>query len=108
LAQASQVRKAVNPGAVTIGPAWLQCVAAYQIETGELEALPGVNQVRARDVAEQVRLASARRARTRASQKLKSEIRLHSVAPMNRQLVSDLLDVRRFQAHISILAGYRS
>ena len=36
---------------MTIGPAWLQCVAAYQIETGEMEALPGVNQVRARDVA---------------------------------------------------------
>src|SRR6266404_3679739 len=99
LPQSTQISKAVNPGAVTILPARLQRIAAYEIKAGKLEALLGVVQVRAQDIAEHIRLATARRAGACASQKLEIEIRLGSVVPMNRKFVSDLLNVRRFEAH---------
>ena len=108
LFQATQITKAVNSATVSILPARLQRVAAYQIEAGKLEASLGVADARARDVPKHIRLATARRTGTCASQEFEAEIRFLSVVPMNRQLVSDLLDVRRFQTHMSILAGCRS
>src|SRR6266446_10361656 len=82
LPQATQISKAVNPSAVTVLPAGLQRIAAYEIKAGKLEALPGVGHTRAQDIAEHIRLATARRAGTCASQKLEVEIRLGSVVPM--------------------------
>ncbi len=94
---------------MSIAPARLQRVTADNFETGELKTCLGVTHVRPHDVAEYIRFAAARRARTRAAQKLQIEERLCPVVPLNGQLIPDLLNVLWFQGHeVSILTGCRS
>ena len=88
---------------MSIAPARLQRVTADNFEAGEFKTCLGVTHVRAHDVAEHIRFAAARRARTRAAQKLQIEERLCPVVPLNGQLIPDLLNIRRLQTHMSIL-----
>ena len=88
-------------------------IRAQEVNPAKLELLYrkefALSQVRPGDIAEHVRLAAARRARTRAAQKLQIEERLCSVVPLNGQLTPDLLNVLWFQGHeVSILTGCRS
>src|SRR5437879_2215371 len=107
--QTPQILKAVNAGAVSIAPARLQRVTADNFEPGELKTFVRVSHVQSGDIAEHIRLAAARRARTRAAQKLQIEERLCLVVPLNGQLTPDLLNVLWFQGHeVSILTGCRS
>ena len=99
LRQAAEVSKAINPGAVSIRPTGLHCVTAHEIESDKLEAFVRVAHVRTRNVTEHIRLAAARRARTRAPQQFKFQKRFGPVIPGNGQFVSDLLDIIRFKSH---------
>ena len=63
LRQTAKISKAINPGAVSIGPAGLQRITAYQIESEKLEALVGVAHMRTHNMAQHVRFAAARCAR---------------------------------------------
>jgi hypothetical protein len=73
LTQASQIRKAINAGAVSIAPAGLQGVSSHQIESDELEAFVAVAYpaTAGRNMTEDIRLAAARGAWARAPQHLK-------------------------------------
>src|SRR5882762_6040560 len=106
--QPPQVLETVNPSVVSIVPARLQCVTADDDETVELKAGVGMTDLRSQNISEHVRFATASRARTRATEELKVEIRFAAVAPLNRQLVTDLLNIFRRQSHgVSSLAGCR-
>src|SRR4029077_12476198 len=98
LRQTAEISKAINPGAVSIGPAGLQCVTAHQIESDKLEALVGVAQVRTHNLTEHIRLAAASRARTGTPQQFEFQKRFGAVIPGNSQFVSDLLDVARLKS----------
>lgn len=97
--QSAQVSKAINSGAVSVGPARLQCVATYEIEAHELETLVRISHMRPRDITEHVGFAPASGARTRASQRLELEKRFRAVIPGDGKLVSYLLNVRWFEPH---------
>ena len=99
LRQTAEISKAINPGAVSVGPAWLDCITAHQIESGELEALVGVAHMRTRNLTEHIRLATASRARACAPQQFEFQKRFGAVIPGNGQFVSDLLDVRWLKSH---------
>src|SRR5262249_44749446 len=68
LSQPSQISKAINTGAVTIGPAGLQRVTTNQIEADQPKALVGITDEWTRSIAQQIRFATACRTRTCASQ----------------------------------------
>src|SRR5438046_6367628 len=108
LSQTSWILKTVNTGAVSVAPSWLHSIAAHDAETDKNKALLRISQMRTRDVAQHVRLATARRAWTRATEKLQIEIRFRPVVPVNRKFTSDLLNIGWFQTHwFPILAKYR-
>ena len=58
---------------MSVGPAGLDCITAHQIESDELEALVSVAHMRTHNLAENIRLATATRARTRAPEQFKFE-----------------------------------
>jgi hypothetical protein len=99
LRQTAEISKAINPGAVSVGPTGLQCVTAHQIESDEFEALVGVAHKRTHNLPEHIRLAAASRARTRAPQQFEFQKRFGAVIPGNSQFVSDLLDVGWLKSH---------
>jgi len=101
LRQTPQVSKAINARAVSIRPTWLQRISAYKIEAGKLKTLVCVSHMRAQHIAQRVRLATTRCARTRAPEHLEFQIRFLSIVPANRQFVSDLLNVCWLQTHLS-------
>ena len=63
LRQTAEISKAINPGAVSISPAGLQCITADKIESEKLEALVGVAHMRTHNMTQHVRFAAARCAR---------------------------------------------
>jgi hypothetical protein len=99
LFQTPQISKAVNSAAVSIRPARLQRITAYQIEAGELETLLGVAYARARDIAEHIRFTAARCTWTYTPQRFEVEKRFLPVVPGNGKLIADLLNVCWLQAH---------
>src|SRR5580765_3950614 len=99
LCQTAEISKAINPGAVSIGPAGLQCVTAHQIESDKLEALVRVAHVRTRNVTEHIRLAATSRARAGTPQWFEVQKCFCTVVPGDGDLVSDLLDVARLKSH---------
>jgi len=84
---------------MSILPTRLQGIAANQIEADKLKALVGVSDVWPRNVAQHIRFATARRARTGATQHFKFEKRFGAIVPSDRKLVSDLLNIGRLQTH---------
>ena len=66
--QPPQVLETVNPSVVSIVPARLQGVTADDDETVELKAGDGMTDLRSQDISEDIRLATASRARTRATE----------------------------------------
>src|SRR5437588_2231813 len=99
----------VNAVAVSIAPTGLDGITADQIDTRQLKAFRRVSHVRSHNVAQHIRLSAARGAGTGAAKKLEAEIRFRPIVPMNGELISDFLNVRRFQTHgLSILARCRS
>jgi hypothetical protein len=101
LRQAAEISKAINPGAVSVAPTWLECITAYKIESDEREALVGVAHMRPHNLTEHIRLAATSRARARAPQQFEFKKRFGTVIPSNGQFVSDLLDVRWLKSHVS-------
>src|SRR6476469_7174167 len=99
LRQTAEISKAINPGAVSIRPAGLQCVTAHQVESHKLEALIGVAHIRTHNLTEHIRLAAASRARAGAPQQFEFQKRFGAVIPGNGQFVSDLLDVAWLKSH---------
>ena len=99
LRQTAEVSKAINPGAVSIGPAGLQSITAHQIESDGLKAFVRVAHVRTQNETEHIRLPAASRARARAPQQFKLQKRFSAVIPGNGQFVPDLLDIIRFKSH---------
>ena len=99
LRQTAEISKAINPGVMSVGPARLDCITAYQIESDELEALFGVAHIRTHNLAEHVRFAAASRAWARAPPQFKFQKRFRAVIPSNGQFVSDLLDIAGFKSH---------
>src|SRR5213592_4304908 len=105
----TEILKTVDAGAVTVAPARLNCVTTDNIETGQLKTAFRVTYVRSHNVSENVGLAAAGRAWARAPEKLQIEIRFDPVVPLNGELISDLLNVRRLQTHkLAILPRCRS
>jgi len=98
--QSAQVSKAINSSAVSVGPARLQRVTAYEIETGESKTLVRISYLRPRDITKHIGFATARRAGTRASQRLKFEKRFRAVIPRNRELAAYLLNVCWLESHL--------
>jgi len=105
--QSAQVSKAINSSAVSVGPARLQRVAAYKIETGESKTLVRISYLWPRDVTKHIGFASTCRARTRASQRLKFEKRFRAVIPGDRDLAAYLLNVCWLESHL-LLWSFRS
>src|SRR6476646_8082251 len=101
LRQTAEISKAINPGAVSIRPAGLQCVTAHQVESHKLEALIGVAHIRTRNLTEHTRLAAASSAWARPPQQFEFQKRFGAVIPGNCQFVSDPLDVARLKSHVS-------
>jgi hypothetical protein len=79
--QSAQVSKAINSSPVSVAPARLQRVTAYEIETGESKTLVRISYLRPRDITEHIGFTTAPRARTSASQRLKFEKRFRAVIP---------------------------
>jgi hypothetical protein len=86
---------------VSIRPTGLQCITAHKIESNELKAFVSVAYMRTHNVTEHIRLASARGAWARAPQHFKLQKRFGAIAPGNGQFVSDLLNVRWLESHVS-------
>jgi hypothetical protein len=105
--QSAQVSKAINSSAVSVGPARLQRVTAYEIETGEAKTLVRISHLGPRDITKHVGFATARRARTCASQRLKFEKRFRAVIPRDRELAAYLLNVCWLESHL-IFWSFRS
>ena len=84
---------------MAIAPTWLNGVTADELPPREFKAVAGVVHLWSLDVAEHVRFAAARSARTGATQLFQIEVRFCSVTPLHRQLVADELNVRWFDAH---------
>ena len=101
LRQMPEISKAINPSAVSVGPAGPQSVTANQIESDKLEALVAVALMRTRNTSEHIGLATARRARACAAQRFQIQKRLRAVIPGNSQFVSDLLDIAWLKSHLS-------
>jgi len=101
LRQAPEVSKAINARAMSILPTRLQGIAANQIEADKLKAFVGVGDpaLAGRNVAQHIRFATARRARTGATQHFEFEKRFGAIVPGDRKLVSDLLNIGRLQTH---------
>jgi hypothetical protein len=93
---------------MAVAPARLQGVTADDIKTIELKAFIGVGDGGPDDVAENVRFATAGRTWAGATKDLEVQIRFGVVIPLDRQFVSDLLNVRWLQGHreVSILRGF--
>jgi hypothetical protein len=100
LRQTPEISKAINPGAVSVGPAGLQSITAHQIESDKLEALVAVTPMRTRNTSEHIGLAAARRAGACAPQPFQIQKRLCAVIPGNSQFASDLLDIAWFKSHL--------
>jgi hypothetical protein len=101
LRQTAEVSKAINSGAVSIGPTGLQCITAHQIKSKELETFGSVGHMRTHNVTEHIRLAAASRARARAPQRFEFEKRFRAVIPRDGQFISDLLNVTGLQTHLT-------
>jgi hypothetical protein len=84
---------------MSVGPAWLQCVTAYEIETDESKTLGRIRYMPSREMTEYVGFAAASCTGTRASQRLELEKRLRAVIPGDGKLVSYLLNVYWFKPH---------
>ncbi len=82
-----------------ICPSGLQGITADKIESDKLEALIGVAHVRTCYVTEHIGLAAASSARACATQHLELYKGFGAVAPMNGELISNLLNVCRFKTH---------
>ena len=80
-----------------VAPARLQGVAADDIKTIELKTLCSVGHGGSDDIAENIRLTTARRTRAGTTKKLQVQKRFGVVIPLNRKLVPDLLNVCRLQ-----------
>ena len=99
LRNSPEILKTVNPGAVTIRPPRLNCVTADKLKIDQLETVVRVAHAWSQNISQNIRLATARRARTGASEELEIEIRFRPVIPLNGEFASDLLNVGRFQTH---------
>jgi hypothetical protein len=97
--QSAQVSKAINSSAVSVSPARLQSVAAYEIEADELKTRTRMSHVRPQHVTEHIGFAPASSARACASQRLELKKRFRPVIPGDGKLVSYLLDVCWFEPH---------
>src|SRR6266542_2080725 len=101
LRRAPEVSKAINARAMSILPTRLQGIAANKIEADKLKAFVGVSdpELAGRNVAQHIRFATARRARTGATQHFEFQKRFRAIVPGDRKLVSDLLNIGRLQTH---------
>jgi hypothetical protein len=97
--QTAQILKRVYAGIVTIAPSRLQCVSSYHFESGQRETVGRIFNFRSQNISENVRLAAASGAGTRAPQKFQRQIRLGAVIPLNGKLVTDQLNIFRLKAH---------
>ena len=61
--QTTEISKAINPAAMSIGPAGLHCIAANQIESEKVEAFVTMAHMRTHNMAEHIGFAAARSAR---------------------------------------------
>lgn len=91
-----------------VSPARLHGITADEVKAGKLKTLWRVADIRSRNIAENIRLASTCSARTGTAEQFQAEIRFRVVIPLNGEFVSDLLDIFRLQTHMSIIAGCRS
>jgi len=93
LRQTAEISKAINAGAVSVGPARLQSITAYEFESDKLEAFVGIAHVRTRNMTEHIRLAATSRARARTPQHPKFDKGFAAIVPRERQFVADQLHV---------------
>jgi hypothetical protein len=91
--ETTKVLEGIKAGAVTIGPARLERIAADELPAGQLETGFGIAHVRPIDVAQYVRLAATGSAGTRASQTFQQKIGLIPVIPPHGELFADELNV---------------
>ena len=99
LGQTAEVSKGKNPGAVSIRPTGLQRITAYEIEADKFEAFVVIAHMRTHDLTEHIWLVTASGARARVPQQFEFQKRFRAVILGNRQFVSDLLNIRRLEAH---------
>ena len=82
---------------MTVRPAWLQAVAPHGIPPGQIEARPGIADLRSDQAAQNVGLAAARCAGTGSPHRLERDVGFLAVGPRNGQLVANFLDRLRFK-----------
>ena len=84
---------------MAIGPVRLEGIATDQLPAHEVKARGGIAHVRPRDIAENIRLAAARRARTGAPKTLQGQIRFQAIVPLDGELVTDQLHILQLYPH---------
>ena len=84
---------------MSIAPAGLQCITAYQLESKKFEAFVGIAHMRTHNLTEHIRLATTSGARTRAPQQCEFQKRFGTVVPSNGKLVANLLNVGWLKSH---------
>lgn len=78
---------------MAVTPAQLKRITTNPFPTLKLKARPRVNDRRPRYMPQDIRLTPANRAGTSLAQELQPKIGLSSVAPSNRELIADALDI---------------
>ena len=100
----SQIIERINPGRVAVAPNRLHRIAADAAKADELERLRRQRSVRRGvEVAHDVHLALAAGARTMPPQTLELHVAFTAVIPLDRQLITDGLEVR--DSHVRFVQG---
>jgi len=89
---------------MSVTPGRLKSVTTNHIPATQLEALVGVTDIWPDDIPQHVRLTPTGGAGTGSAEEPQRKEGLTPIAPLDRQLAADLLDVLRFEAHGQSLA----
>jgi hypothetical protein len=101
--EAAEILKGVEAGAVAISPLWLQGIATDQLPSGKFETLGRVSHIRPGNIAQHIRLATARSARAGPPQTLKGKVGFFAIIPLQGEFFPDELNVLRRKAHVFLL-----
>lgn len=97
--------KGIKAGAVAIGPARLQRIAADHLPTDKIKTRWRVAHIRSRNISKHVRLAATAGARARAPETFQGQIRFDAIVPLHGKLVADQLHVPEFKRHCELKLG---
>ena len=99
--QGAELAKSIKARVVTVIPGRLERVSADGANAAKLEAVRPVADVRALHLPENVRLASARRARARAPEFFQRNVAFLAIAPGQGKFLADDIDAKGVKGHLN-------